>query len=395
MCDTPENQPWVPVVSKTGKPLMPCSSRRARKLLDKGKAVKRWHRGFFYIKLTEREDGEVQDVAMGIDPGSKREGYTVMSVKRTFLNIQSHAANGKGIKKSMEGRSNARSTRRQRKTPCRAPRWSNRKRSTNWLPPSTKARWQLKLNVIKALSRFYPISKVAVEDVSTELKKGEKRRNGSFSPVQAGKNYLYNSLKELGYEVVTYRGKETATERNRLGLYKSKDKLSNDFSAHCVDSWVLANLALDVLHTRPEMKEVMELKPIPIVRRQLHMFNPQKGGRRSRYGGTMSEGYKKGTLVIHPKFGKTYLGGNDGKGRVSLHDYATGKRLTQLAKLGDCNVVAHSPWTVNYAKPKLPKDTRTILSKQRLSVKLALHGIPNSGIFLELKQPATKELVCV
>ena len=390
MCTTPENQPWVPVVSKTGKPLMPSSPRRARKLLEKGKAVKRWYRGFFYIKLTEREDGEVQDVAMGIDPGSKREGYTVMSVKRTFLNIQSHAVNGKGIKKSMEGRSNARSTRRQRKTPYRAPRWSNRKRSTNWLPPSTKARWQLKLNVIKALSRFYPISKVAVEDVSTELKKGEKRRNGSFSPVQAGKNYLYNSLKELGYEVVTYKGKETATERNRLGLYKSKDKLSNDFSAHCVDSWVLANLALDVLHTRPEMKEVMVLKPIPIVRRQLHMFNPQKGGRRSRYGGTMSEGYKKGTLVIHPKFGKTYLGGNDGKGGVSLHDYATGKRLTQLAKLKDCRIIAHSSWTVNYANPKVSKELRVIYSKQRLSAKLALNGITNSRIFLELKQPATK-----
>ena len=390
MSNAPENQSWVPVVSKTGKPLMPCSPRRARKLLEKGKAVKGWHRSFFYIKLTEREDGEVQDVAMGIDPGSKREGYTVMSAKRTFLNINAHATNGKGIKKSMEGRSNARRARRFRKTPCRQPRWYNRKRSANWLPPSTKARWQLKLNILLTLSRLYPVSIVSIEDVNTELKKDEKRRNGNFSPVQAGKNYLYNSLKELGYEVVTYKGKETATERNRLGLYKSKDKLSNDFSAHCVDSWVLANLALDVLHTRPEMKEVMELKPIPIVRRQLHMFNPQKGGRRSRYGGTMSEGYKKGTLVIHPKFGKTYLGGNDGKGGVSLHDYVTGKRLTQLAKLGDCKVVAHSPWTVNYAKPKLPKELRVVHSKHRLCNILVKYVTSNPRIFLELKQPATK-----
>ena len=390
MSNKPDEQPWVPVVSSIGKPLMPCSPRRARKLLEKGKAVKRWYRGFFYIKLTEREDGEAEEVAVGVDPGSKREGYTVMSAKRTFLNIQSHAANGKGIKKSMEGRSNVRRARRQRKTPCRQPRWSNRKKPEGWLPPSTKARWQLKLNVIKALSRFYPISKVAVEDVSTELKKGEKRRNGSFSPVQAGKNYLYNSLKELGYEVVTYKGKETATERNRLGLYKSKDKLSNDFSAHCVDSWVLANLALDVLHTRPEMKEVMELKPIPIVRRQLHRFNPRNGGRRPRYGETMSEGYKRGTLILHHKFGKTYLGGNDGKGKVSLHSYVTCKRLTQLAKLKDCRIIAHSPWTVNYANPKVSKELRVIYSKQRLSAKLALNGITNSRIFLELKQPATK-----
>ena len=70
MSNKPDEQPWVPVVSKTGKPLMPCSPRRARKLLEKGKAVKRWCRGFFYIKLTEREDGSVQS---GADPGG-REG---------------------------------------------------------------------------------------------------------------------------------------------------------------------------------------------------------------------------------------------------------------------------------------------------------------------------------
>lgn len=369
---------------------MPCSPRRARKLLEKGKAIPRWRKGFFYIKLTDREDGDVQDVATGIDPGSAREGYTVMSAKRTFLNIQSYAANGKGIKKSMEGRSNARRSRRQRKTPCRQPRWSNRKRSTNWLPPSTKARWQLKLNILLTLSRLYPISKVAVEDVNTELNKGEKRRNGNFSPVMTGKNWLYDNLKELEYEVVTYRGKETATERNRLSLRKSKDKLSKDFSAHCVDSWTLANLVLGVPHTHPEMKEVMELKPIPIVRRQLHMFNPQKGGRRSSYGGTMSEGHKKGTLVIHPKSGKTYLGGHNGKGRVSLHDYATGKRLTQLAKLEECRIITHSPWTVNYAKPKLPKELRVVYSKHRLCDTLIKYVTSTPRIFLELKQPATR-----
>ena len=104
----------------------------------------------------------------------------------------------------------------------------------------------------------------------------------------------------------------------------------------------------------------------------------------------MSEGFKRGTLIFHPKFGKTYLGGHNGKGRVSLHDYVTGKRLTQLAKLKDCRIIAHSSWTVNYANPKVSKELRVIYSKQRLSAKLALNGITNSRIFLELKQPATK-----
>lgn len=355
----------------------------------KGKAIPRWRKGFFYIKLTEREDGDVQDIAVGVDPGSKREGYTVMSTKRTFLNIQSHAANGKGIKKSMEGRSNARKARRLRKTPCRTPRWSNRKRSEGWLPPSTKARWQLKLNVLKALSRLYYISKVAVEDVNTELKKGERRRNGSFSPVQAGKNWLYDNISKMGYELVTYTGRETFGERNRLNLPKNPNKLSNDFFTHCVDSWVLANKALKHPHSCPDMREVMVLKPIQITRRQLHKFNPQKGGRRPREGGTISEGFKRGTIVLHPRHGKTYLGGNDGKGRVSLHDYVTGKRLAQNVKLEDCRIVAHSPWTVNYAKPKLPKELRVVYSKHRLCNTLVKYVTSNSRVLLELRRPTT------
>ena len=104
----------------------------------------------------------------------------------------------------------------------------------------------------------------------------------------------------------------------------------------------------------------------------------------------MLEGYKKGTLIFHPKHGKTYLGGNDGKGRVSLHEYATGKRLTQLAKLKDYRIVAHSPWTVTYAKPKLPKELRVVHSKHRLCNILVKYVTPVPRIFVELKQPVTK-----
>lgn len=62
MTNLPEDQPWVPVVSKTGKVLMPCSPRRARRLLRKGSAKPKWKDGFYYIQLTEREDGDTQDV---------------------------------------------------------------------------------------------------------------------------------------------------------------------------------------------------------------------------------------------------------------------------------------------------------------------------------------------
>lgn len=387
MLKEPEMQPWVLVVSKTGKPLMPCSPRRARKLVLKGKAIKRWRRGLFYIKLTEREDGDVQEIALGVDPGSMREGFTVMSSKRTLLNIQAHAVNGKAIKKTVESRSSARRTRRTRNTPCRPPRWSNRKRVEGWVPPSTKARWQFKLNVLLVLSKLYPITKVAVEDVSTELKKGEKRRNRGFSPVQAGKNWLYVRIRELNYQLVPYTGRETYGERNRLGLYKTDQKLANVFAAHCVDSWVITNKALGHPHSKPDMKEVLILKPLLFTRRQLHRFNPVKGGTRPRYGGTVSEGLKKGTLIFHPKWGKTLLGGNNGKGGVTLNSHLTNKRLTQSAKLGDCRIVAYSPWTLFYAEPKQTKENRIVTSKQRLCSRLTTLGVPNSRMFFELKNP--------
>jgi hypothetical protein len=54
---------YVPVVGATGKALMPCHPARARQLVRVGKAVRRFDKGLFYIKLTEREDGEAQTVA--------------------------------------------------------------------------------------------------------------------------------------------------------------------------------------------------------------------------------------------------------------------------------------------------------------------------------------------
>lgn len=337
-----EKARWVPVVSKTGKPLMPCHPARARKLVARGKAVKRFKHQFFYIQLTEREDGDVQDVAIGIDPGSMREAYTAMSSKRTFVNIQTHAANGKGIKKAMEGRAGARRARRGRKTPCRAPRFSNRSRK-GWIPPSTKARWQRKLNMVLFLSQLYPIAQVAIEDVSVELKQGNKRHNSGFSPIQAGKNWLFMRLEKLGYTVSKYRGLETASFRKQLGLEKTKQKLASVFAAHCVDSWVLAN-AVTGGRIKPDLTTIVELVHHQFTRRQLHRFNPGQGGERARYGGTLSLGIKKGTLCIWKGDGLYFVGGNDGKDRLSLHTTTHGVRVTQNAKREDIQLIAYCTW---------------------------------------------------
>ena len=135
---------YVPVVSSTGKPLMPCHPARARELVRKGRAVRRFDRGMFYIRLLDRVDGDVQSVACGIDPGSKKEGLTVKSEAHTYLNLQADAVTW--VKDAIETRRNMRRARRFRKIPCRAPRFN---RSRGALPPSTKAMWQWKLRICR------------------------------------------------------------------------------------------------------------------------------------------------------------------------------------------------------------------------------------------------------
>jgi hypothetical protein len=145
----------VPVVSSTGKPLMPCTPARAKELMKKGKAKKRFTNSIFYIKLTERADGELQKVACGIDPGSMREGFTVKSAIKTFTNILSET--NSTISDKIEGRRNARKNRRFRKTPCRKNKM-NRNKGKSFLPPSTRARWNAKLRIVAILRKIYPIS---------------------------------------------------------------------------------------------------------------------------------------------------------------------------------------------------------------------------------------------
>ena len=320
---------------------MSCSPKRARILMKKGKAIPRHLKGLFYIKLTDRSDGDTQSVAVGIDPGSSFEGYTVKSATRTFVNVNSLAAGGKRIKEAMESRSNSRRARRYRKTPYRANRM-NRSRSKGWVPPSTKARWQLKLNILKWLARLYPVTDVVVEDVNFATEKGG-RRNLTYSAIQAGKNWLYSHIVALGYNLTTFKGSQTSSFRRRLGLSKTKNKASKSFDSHCVDSWVLANEVLGN-QSKPDMIHVLELKPLIPIRRQLHLRKFKKGGIRSRYGGTMSLGIQRGTLVKHVKNGKGIVGGNDGIDRVSLHSNISGSRFTRNAKLTDLQLIAHSPW---------------------------------------------------
>jgi len=328
------NRPRVPVVDARGMPLMPCTPARARLLLKEGKALARWNKlGVFYIKLKYAVEPKNQILAVGVDPGSKYEAVSVVGTKDTVLNIMHEAVDW--VKKALEQRRQMRRARRYRKTRCRECRGENR-HPEGRVPPSTEARWGAKLRIIAQLKRIMPISHAAVEDVKAVTKKARRGWNGNFSPIEAGKQYFYSALEAMGLEVATKSGKETKKFRDSLGLKKIGNKSKPVFESQCVDSWCLAAMVTGAKH--PTTKSLYYMVPLRWHRRQIHRLEAEKGGIRRRYGGTMSLGLKKGTLVEHVKYGLCYIGGNL-RGRFSLHSLKTGKRLTQNARREDLKIL--------------------------------------------------------
>jgi hypothetical protein len=198
------------------------------------------------------------------------------------------------------------------------------------------------LRLATFLCQLYPVSAFVVEDVKAMTRPGTRGRwNSTFSPLQVGKIWFYNALHKLA-PVTIKQGWETKALREQLGLKKTSKKLAEVWNAHCVDAWVLAYSAVGG-KTVPDTTRLVCIAPLGWHRRQLHRLQPEAGGKRKPYGGTLSQSIKRGTLVRHPKWGKAYVGGTlDGK--LSLHDSQTGKRLTQGAKVADCRLIKLLRW---------------------------------------------------
>jgi hypothetical protein len=330
----------VPVVSATGKPLMPTTHRRANRLIAKGRALRRFDRGLFYIKLLDRTDGHTQPVALGIDPGSKREAFVVQSPQHTLLNIQAEAVTW--VAAAVKRRAVARRLRRLRKTPRRARR-PNRRAGKKRLPPSTRARWGLKVRLAQWLARYYPLTTIVIEDIKAPTRAGQRRWNKSFSPLEVGKAWGYGELEKIA-PVQKVPGYVTKTLREEAGLRKSGAKESDRWDAHCVDAFVLANSAAEG-PAQPTSTQMLVIVPLQLHRRQLHRFNLGPGGRPKPYGGTASLGLKRGSWVRHKRHGLVFVGGTS-HGRISLHSMATGKRLTQQARVEDCQLLCTASWRI-------------------------------------------------
>jgi hypothetical protein len=325
---------------------MPTTPVRARLLIKLGRAKPYWNKlGIFCIILTYDVQPDNQDLVVGIDPGSSFEGWSVVGTQETVLNGMSETP--KHVKKAVETRRVLRRARRGRKCWRRPARFNNRLRGRQFLPPSTFARWNAKVRILNQLQKILPITAVVVEDVAAATKKHCKRWNTNFSPLEGGKQWFYQTIRDHGLDLHPRAGYETKALRDRFGLKKTSQKSKPVFAAHAVDAWVMA---ADVSGAeQPTERGLFYWTPIRLHRRQLHRLQPDTGGIRKPYGGTRSLGFTRGTQVRHVKYGLAYIGGTL-KGKMSLHNAVTGKRVTQSAKVEDCTLLTCIAWrTTRYA----------------------------------------------
>ena len=284
--------------------------------------------GIFCLRLNvDPSDTEFQEVVVGVDPGSKKEGFTIKSQAHTYFNVQADAHGG--VSKKVEKRRELRRGRRSRKCPNRKNR-TNRFANRERVPAGTRARWDWKLRILDWLSKLYPVTHVCVEDIKARTKQYQQRWNQSFSPLEVGKQWFYTEIQKR-WEFLTLQGWQTKEIRDNLGLKKSSKKLAATFDAHCVDSWCLAYHTVGG-DSRPDNTDIFCISPIPIRRRELHRQNPQKGGKRPRYGGTLCNGIVKNTLVRHIKHGLLRVTGYDTKGGINLSEINSSKRVVRDAK---------------------------------------------------------------
>jgi len=161
------------VLDQKKQPLMPCTPKRARLLLKRGRAVV--HRVQpFVIRLKDRrvQDSILQPLALKIDPGSKTSGIALARVQETeegalhhgvFLGEVSHR--GAQVHEHKVRQRNARRRRRSANLRHRAPRFDNRGIPAGWLAPSLLSRVGNTLTWTTRLSKWAPVGRIEVEQV--------------------------------------------------------------------------------------------------------------------------------------------------------------------------------------------------------------------------------------
>lgn len=155
------------VLDKRGKPLMPCSGARARKLLRANKAVVHRFRPFtIRLKARMQENSVIEKAMVKLDPGATKTGIAVVAGKSCLvLATVEHKTNISARLHDRKAARRMRRTRRRYRQPASRKVWRStaKKDRKNFYPPSLRSHVEQAVNAVKIVMELVPVSSLLLE----------------------------------------------------------------------------------------------------------------------------------------------------------------------------------------------------------------------------------------
>jgi hypothetical protein len=306
------------VLGKDGTPLTPTKPAKARKLMENSVAKPVWNKfGQFGIQMLVETRNETPNTALGIDNGTKFEGYSVVCGNENNFNAMWKLPDKKQIVKKLTERRHLRRSRRQRNCRGRACK-SNIRHKEGFIAPSQLVMINSRLKAIKEFFKTYPIKSIGIEDVRFR----KRHKGNNYSTVEIGKTMIKEFIQKYA-SIRMFQGWQTQKLRKLYGYRKTHaDKSAEKFSTHCCDSLALATALTTKKPTKNGKFIIVDDSYRPI-RRRLHDTQFSKGGIRYKYSNGNFKGIRKGTMSSHG-----LIGGGTGNG-FRIYDW-NGKRTFKV-----------------------------------------------------------------
>jgi len=236
------------VIDSESRPCLPTKPRRARQLLDQGKAVVKQVVPFT-IQLNRKVSYPIGEFEVGVDDGAKYVGIAVKNVKTNEIVFHAQLNHRQDVSRKVEERRNYRRARRFRLRNSQ-PKFNNRIKSK--IVPSIRQKKDCIIRVINDLRKRLNIKKVKVEEVF--FNHAKKSYGKFFSLVEIGKEYLHDQIHKLGMVYEVTFGYITKQVRLELDLTK---RHSHDACA-IVESNKLVGIEYQI---KPKRAKIWESNP--------------------------------------------------------------------------------------------------------------------------------------
>ena len=157
------------IIDTRKKPLMMATPRRARELLNKGKAAV-FRRYPFTLILKQEIEAVEPSLELRLDPGSKFTGFALVTPNNQVIWGMELEHRGSQISQALTKRAGFRHSRRSRNTRYRKKRF-NRFLPSGWLAPSLMHRVQTLETWIKRICHYAPVASIVIEKVKFDMQK--------------------------------------------------------------------------------------------------------------------------------------------------------------------------------------------------------------------------------